>query len=81
MLFSMLLCKYGRGQVAKSGMPALAVVKYFDVLAYRRLGLRTRRIAPVMDEFILQAPPEALDGGVVVTVALPRHGGHQTVPL
>ena len=33
------------------------------------------------DHFIFKTAPEALDGGVIIAVALSRHGSHQTASL
>ena len=34
-----------------------------------------------LDHFIFKAAPEALDGGVIIAIALSRHGSHQAVFL
>lgn len=62
-------------------MKALAVVKNLDVLPNGRFSLCPSLEALVVDHFIFKAAPEALDGGVIVAIALSRHGSHQAVFL
>ena len=60
-------------------MPALAVVKNLDVFPNSRFSLCPSLEALVVDHFIFKAAPEALDGGVIIAIALSRHGSHQPV--
>ena len=64
LLFVVVLSEHGRGQVAKARVAALAVVKDFDVFPYGSFGFGARGIAAMMGQFVLQAPPETLDGAL-----------------
>ena len=62
-------------------MPTLTAVKNLDVLPNGRFGLRARLKALVVDHFIFQAAPEALNGCVIIAIARSRHGSCQAVFL
>lgn len=55
-------------------MAPVAVIKAFDVFLYRGRRVGAGRVALMMNQLIFQAAPEALHGGVVVTVPPARHG-------
>ena len=68
----------GRGQITQPGLEALTVVKQFNVFGDLSDGLLVGLEPARVDEFGFQGTPEALDGGVVVTVAAPGHGRLET---
>lgn len=55
-------------------MAALAVIEDFDVFRDCQFRVSPRRILLMVDQFILQATPEAFHGRVIVAVTLARHG-------
>lgn len=52
-------------QVPQPGLPPLAIVKQVDVLGDLTPGLFACGEETVVDQFILECPPEALDGRVI----------------
>jgi len=65
--------------IAERLMQPLPIIEHFDELEYLRPSLLPRVVIPVMDQLVLQRTEEALDDGVVVTVALATHAGHQAL--
>ena len=55
LLFAVILSKHSRCQVAETRVTPLAVVKDFDVFPYRGFSLGAGFIAPLMNQFVLQA--------------------------
>lgn len=67
-------------------MTPLAVIEYFDVFKYSRLGVLSRVKVLQIDSCGLEGMKEALRDGVVPTVALAAHTGlyamlHQQLPI
>jgi hypothetical protein len=52
-------------KVAQPGLSPLAIVEHIDILGDLTPGLLACRVAPVVDEFVLECSPEAFDGRVV----------------
>src|ERR1035441_4345824 len=63
--------------IIQCAVEALAIVKDFDEIEDPGAGFRAGGKATAIDEFEFEGAPEAFHGGIVVTVALAAHGGHQ----
>ena len=69
-----LLCKGGRREITESRLPPLTIVKDLDVLGDFIRRLCAGRVAPVVNQFILQRVSKALHTGhLVVAVSLAAH--------
>src|SRR5690554_2933403 len=64
----------GRRQIVQACLPSLTVVEDLDVLRDLPLCFLSCGVLAMVDQFVFQRPPEALDGGVVVAVATATHG-------
>ena len=63
--------------VMQGAVEALAIVKDFDEIEDLGACFRAGVKATAINEFEFEGVPEAFHGGIVVTVALAAHGGHQ----
>src|SRR5436853_4360086 len=68
-----------RAHVAERLMQPLPIIEHLDKLEHLRTGFLPRVVIPVMDQLILERTKEALDHGVVITVALAAHAGHEAL--
>jgi hypothetical protein len=73
LLLKVLLPECCRRQVAQPGLSPLAIVKHVEVLSNLTLGLLACCLALVIDNFVLERSPEALDGRVVEAILAPTH--------
>ena len=69
----------GEGIVAERGVTAQPIVEYFDALENVLCRLFARVVLAMVDEFALERPGEALDTGIIPTVACAAHVGGDTV--
>ena len=58
-------------------MEALGIIEAFDVIEDGGACLVVVGELATIDQFPFEGAPEAFHGGIVVTVALAAHGGHQ----
>src|SRR5204863_950963 len=63
--------------ITQSAMKALAIVEGFDVIEDLTTSLGAGVEETTIDQLQLERAPEALHGGVVITIASAAHGGDQ----
>src|SRR5438093_118843 len=57
-------------------MQPLPIIEHLDELEHLRASVVAGVIVPLMDQLIFERTEEALDHGVVVTIPLATHAGH-----